>query len=120
MELRGALPRSPHASHRDHANNKKTSKNEITDERIPEKHPGRRRAVLRQPYRQRLNKAGKILHVTGVVNPRYGIRDYVKDERRCDRSGEERFPRRAALQKQPQAADNRKTKVVREDEWTNE
>src|SRR5207244_6981935 len=103
-----------------HANNKQQSEQKIADERIAEKHPAWRRAVLRQSNRERLNKSGKILRVVGVVNPRYGIRDDVEDERRGDRCGQQRFPRSAALQKQPETADNRKTKIVREHERTNE
>ena len=100
--------------------NKKQSEQKIAEQRIAEKHPAGCRAELRQANSQRLNKSGKILRITGIVDPRHAIGDDIEGERRGERCRQERFPRSAALQEQPKTTDNSKANVVRDYERTNE
>src|SRR5207237_9678083 len=75
-----------------HASHKKESEKEIAQERITEKHPGRRCAKLRETNRQRMNQTGEILGVTRIEKPRGRVRDDVEDKRDGKRRRKKKFP----------------------------
>ena len=64
---------------RTHADDKKQREKQVAHKRVAEKHPSRRRAVLRQTNSQRLDKAGKIFHVSRIGQPGKRVGDSVKN-----------------------------------------
>src|SRR5438105_3700223 len=99
-----------------HAENKEPGEEEIAQERVPEKHPGRRGAVLRQTDCERLNQAREIFCVTGIAQPREGIRDDVKKSRAGERSGQQRFQRRAISDEEAETPDQEQREIAASDE----
>src|SRR5438552_12106999 len=81
-----------------HACDKKEREEQIAEDRIKEKHPGRRGAVFGQADGKRLNQPGKIFHVTRIAQPRERVRYEIEDCRSTNRSWKQCSERRAMLQ----------------------
>ena len=62
------------------AENEKPGEEQIAQERVAEKHPGRRGAISRHTDRQRLEQSTEVLHVPGIEGPGDDVRDDVKDK----------------------------------------
>ena len=71
---------------------------------------------MRQTNRERLNQAREIFCVTGIAQPREGIRDDVEKSRARERSGQQRFQRRAIGDKEPEAPDQEQREIAASDE----
>jgi hypothetical protein len=99
-----------------HAKNEEPGKEQIAQDRVSEKHPARSGAVLRKADGERLDQAREIFHVTGIAQPRERVRDHIKENRAGERSGEQRFPRGAIGEGQPEAADDGERQVAAGDE----
>src|SRR5438067_13505348 len=76
-----------------HAENEKPGEEQIAHDRVKEKHPARRGAVLRQTDGDRLDEAGEIFGITGIAQPGERVRDDVEQDIDGERSGQVGFPR---------------------------
>src|SRR5439155_9791363 len=113
-EPRGAETQPLSASAEVNAENKEYSEQKIANERIAKKHPARRRAVLRQSHRERLDESSQILRVTRIAQPGKRVRDSVKKCRSSNGSRQKRLQRCAILQKKPDAADRSEREITHE------
>src|SRR5262249_59098499 len=71
-----------------HAEDEKSGEEKIAQERVAEKHPGRRRAKLRESNRERLEKPAQRFRITGIGRPRKCVRDHIENCRCRDGSGQ--------------------------------
>src|SRR5206468_7154885 len=110
-EPRGAASRSLHASPQIHTNNKQQSEQKITDDGVAEKHPTRRRAVLRQSHRERLNESCEIFRVTRIAQPGECVGNCVENCRSNNGSRQKCLQRYPILQENSNASDDRERRV---------
>src|SRR5947208_11220751 len=96
--------------------NEKPGEEQIAHDRVAEKHPARRSAVLRQTDGKRLDEPGKILQVTGIEEPGDSARNDIKYDGGRDRCRQKRLNRSAVAQQPAERADQREPDVMREDE----
>ena len=99
-----------------HAKHEKPGEEEIAQDRVTEKHPAGRGAILRQTDSERLDQAGEILGVAWIAQPGERIRDDVKQDRAGERRGQKRFPRAAICDRETEKADNDERQITAADE----